>query len=86
MIKHRHFSPDCAFVVNPNSSGNIPITSTNSNASSDVASSDLMNEQNRLATFHNWPVSDLWDVFNRQNFNQFILFSSSRLRSSRLKR
>lgn len=58
MIKHRHLSPDCVFVVNSNSSGNIPINSysNSSSPSSDVAAIDLMNEQSRLATFHNWPV------------------------------
>lgn len=62
MEKHRHFSPDCPFVVHPNSSGNIPInmkpTTGNIDSNSGIhPGTDLLDEASRLATFEKWPVS-----------------------------
>lgn len=58
MAKHRRLKPDCPFITNPTSSGNVPINSVQP-STSEVASNatDLMNEQCRLETFSNWPVS-----------------------------
>lgn len=60
--KHRHYSPDCAFVVNPGDCDNV-IESTSDMETETVETSqtetdnfDLMNEQCRLTTFTNWPV------------------------------
>lgn len=90
MIKHRTFSPDCPFVQNPNSSGNVPLNSSNLISSSDMASVDLMNEQCRLATFYNWPVSWTANWFKYNLCNEVLiikinLFSISRLPSSHQK-
>lgn len=56
MGTHRRLKPDCPFITNPVSSGNVPINVQP--PTSEVASNDLMNEQCRLATFTNWPVSE----------------------------
>lgn len=57
MGKHRRLKPDCPFITNPTNSGNVPINSLQPPPTSEIAASDLMNEQCRLATFTNWPVS-----------------------------
>lgn len=59
MGKHRRLKPDCPFITNPASSGNVPLNNVQP-ATSEVASNDLMNEQCRLATFTNWPVCILY--------------------------
>lgn len=56
MVRHRRLEPLCAFVVNPNTSGNVPIL-TSEPTQSGVVPVDMTNEQCRLATFKNWPVS-----------------------------
>lgn len=82
MIKHRELSPECPFVVNPTSSGNIPINSSSSaSSSSDHATVDLLNEQCRLATFRNWPVSYIW-IAEYSNMTMATSSLPSRLRSS----
>lgn len=55
MARHRLLDPLCPFVVNPTSSGNTPISSQPTQ--SEVVPVDLMNEQCRLATFKNWPIT-----------------------------
>lgn len=56
MSKHRRLKPDCPFITNPSDSGNVPLNDEEP-TTSEMASNDLMNEQCRLATFTNWPVS-----------------------------
>lgn len=58
MEKHKHFNPDCPFVVNPSSSGNIPINMKPSITvdTNNLSSSELFDEQKRLQTFDKWPV------------------------------
>lgn len=56
MGKHRRLKPDCPFVINSSNSGNVPMNNVQPNTS-DTASNDLMNEQCRLVTFTDWPVS-----------------------------
>lgn len=56
MGKHRRLKPDCPFVLNPTSSGNIPLNNVQPSASDSSALIDLKNEQYRLLTFNNWPV------------------------------
>lgn len=56
MGKHRRLKPECPFITNPADSGNVSINSVQP-TTSEVASNDLMNENCRLATFTNWPVS-----------------------------
>lgn len=58
MGKHRRLKPDCPFVINPTNSENVPLNNVQPNAS-ESTSNDLMNEQCRLATFTNWPVSNI---------------------------
>lgn len=65
MGKHRRVKPDCPFITNPASSGNVPINNAQA-PTSEVASNDLMNEQCRLATFTNWPVRIQFAAFSRQ--------------------
>lgn len=50
MARHRELDPMCPFVTNPIASGNVPVPT-------ELGKVDLMNEQCRLATFKNWPVS-----------------------------
>lgn len=64
MAKHRTLSPTCPFVVNPNTSGNVPIISSQVPQSANVPSSssttDSMKDlNNRLATFSGWPISHI---------------------------
>lgn len=56
MGKHRRLKPDCPFITNPTSSGNVPVNNVQPSTSEPPAN-DLMNEQVRLATYVNWPVS-----------------------------
>lgn len=58
MAKHRRLDGRCPFVLNPSASGNVPIT--NQPTISEVVPVDLMNEQCRLSTFKNWPVSNVY--------------------------
>lgn len=52
--KHNRVSPTCPFLVNSSTTDSLAQAQTSqSEASSSV---NLMNEQNRLATFRNWPV------------------------------
>lgn len=57
MGKHRRLKPDCPFVANPTNSGNVPLNSVQLNTP-EASIIDLKNEQSRLATFTNWPVSN----------------------------
>lgn len=59
MGKHRRLKPDCPFVLDPTSSGNIPLNNVQPSAADSSPSIDLKNEQCRLATFSNWPVTFL---------------------------
>ncbi|CAH0553031.1 unnamed protein product [Brassicogethes aeneus] len=53
---HRSLSPDCPFVKDPINSGNIPLPPT---VPSSSTITNLQNEEDRLATFENWPVSHI---------------------------
>jgi len=58
MARHRALSPQCPFVLSPATSGNIPsIVSPSSVPSSSFL--DYKNEAVRLASFENWPVSNI---------------------------
>ncbi|CAH1183237.1 unnamed protein product [Phaedon cochleariae] len=57
MTRHRALNPECPFVINPASSGNVPITPS-------AAPSTSLNPYResaamRLASFENWPVSNI---------------------------
>ncbi|XP_017784576.1 PREDICTED: baculoviral IAP repeat-containing protein 7-B-like [Nicrophorus vespilloides] len=56
MAKHRTLSPTCPFVLDPNTSGNVPNISTNP---SPVTTEDMRVEAIRLRTFDNWPATDI---------------------------
>lgn len=56
MGKHRRLKPDCPFITNPTGSGNVAMNNVQP-STSEVPTNDLMNEQCRLATYANWPVS-----------------------------
>ncbi|VEN63268.1 unnamed protein product [Callosobruchus maculatus] len=58
MARHAALSPTCPFVTNPITSGNIPVLST---FSVPTSSSDPYREsvETRLATFENWPSSNV---------------------------
>ena len=54
--KHRLLNPVCPFVMDPTTTNNVPM-SVHPVTTSDTDNTDLKNEQVRLATFKNWPVS-----------------------------
>lgn len=61
MAKHRTLSPNCPFVLNPTTSGNVPTISQpiTTVASTSTTTSDTLNlkdEANRLKTFTRWPI------------------------------
>lgn len=66
MRKHRSLNSDCPFILNPAGSGNVPLNDVQPNTS-EMATNDLMNEQNRLTTFTNWPVSVFMSIFSMTN-------------------
>lgn len=69
MGKHRRLKPDCPFVLNPTNSGNVPINNTQPTTSEGITT-DLRNEQCRLATFTNWPVR--FNMFTFKFFKSLI--------------
>lgn len=50
VTKHRNSNENCRFIINPDSSGNIPLTEVNK--------ATLMKEEVRLKTFQDWPFED----------------------------
>ncbi|KAJ3666147.1 hypothetical protein Zmor_001601 [Zophobas morio] len=57
MAKHKTLSPTCPFVLNPTTSGNVPIISQPTNVPSSSTTSDSMkDEAARLKTFKRWPI------------------------------
>lgn len=63
MARHKQLSPQCAFVLNPTTSDNVPsisaTTTTINNESLPGSEEDLKNEQFRLLTFSNWPYINI---------------------------
>ncbi|KAG5900534.1 hypothetical protein JTB14_022841 [Gonioctena quinquepunctata] len=57
MARHIALSPDCPFVSNPSTSGNVPIISTHVPSTSVNLYRDSL--AMRLASFENWPVSNI---------------------------
>lgn len=71
MERHRRLNPVCAFVLNQNNCDNIPMQTEDEASTADNKNNvtfnsqttgsdfqpDLKNEQIRLNTFQNWPVS-----------------------------
>lgn len=58
IARHRTLNPQCPFVLNPATSGNIPcVVSPPSIPSSSTF--DYKNEATRLASFENWPIPDI---------------------------
>lgn len=57
MARHKTLSPFCAFVLNPTTSGNVPIISAVNVPSSSASYRDSL--AMRLATFENWPASNI---------------------------
>lgn len=55
MARHRHLNPQCPFVLDPSTSGNVPKTAQ----SADNHQPNLKNESVRLQTFVNWPVPEI---------------------------
>ncbi|KAJ6647353.1 Death-associated inhibitor of apoptosis 2 [Pseudolycoriella hygida] len=53
MIRHRVLAPLCPFVTDPIASGNIAINAQ------PIRREDIKNEQVRLSTFRNWPISHI---------------------------
>lgn len=59
MTRHKLLSPQCAFVLNPATSENVPILSTPTSPESPSRNEDLTNLQVRLDTFETWQFSDV---------------------------
>ncbi|XP_060525417.1 baculoviral IAP repeat-containing protein 7-B [Cylas formicarius] len=62
MARHKILNPSCLFVRNPSDSGNIPSLSLSGQSQSTTVYSngpDYQNEAVRLATFENWPASNI---------------------------
>lgn len=59
MERHRYLSPDCSFVLDPTTTDNVPLITSNSS----TASSSYQQYHNslalRLASFENWPSSNI---------------------------
>lgn len=77
MARHRRLNSLCPFVLNPTESGNVPIAGQPT--TSEVIPVDHMNEQCRLATFRNWPVSHITPTslakagFYYYNLSDFVM-------------
>lgn len=54
MAKHRRLNSECPFVLNPTSSGNVPMNLQST--TTEVEPANVMNENYRLSTFRDWPV------------------------------
>ncbi|XP_057671931.1 death-associated inhibitor of apoptosis 2 [Diorhabda carinulata] len=58
MTRHIALNPECPFVLNPTTSGNVPIISP-TNVPSTSSRNPYKTYDSRLATFENWPASDI---------------------------
>lgn len=63
MSKHKLLDPLCPFVLNPSTSGNVPMSNLDlsgpSSSNSDTTSQFFNSEENRLRSFENWPVPEI---------------------------
>ncbi|XP_066156165.1 death-associated inhibitor of apoptosis 2 isoform X1 [Euwallacea fornicatus] len=56
MARHRSLNPECPFVLNPGTSGNVPSVITPTSPVPSSSSLDYKNEAVRLASYENWPI------------------------------
>ncbi|XP_045474277.1 baculoviral IAP repeat-containing protein 7-A [Harmonia axyridis] len=56
MAKHKNVSPTCPFVLNPTTSGNVPIITQIYSTPSVSTNLNYKDEAVRLSSFRNWPV------------------------------
>ncbi|KAK9871338.1 hypothetical protein WA026_011605 [Henosepilachna vigintioctopunctata] len=56
MAKHKAASPSCPFVLDPTTSGNVPIIPQLISQPSSSVNLDFTQESVRLASFRNWPI------------------------------
>ncbi|KAJ8922023.1 hypothetical protein NQ315_008662 [Exocentrus adspersus] len=59
MYRHIALSPTCPFVLNPSTSGNVPMISPNVPSSSSRSPYRYRDERVRLESFENWPAGNI---------------------------
>ncbi|XP_065169883.1 baculoviral IAP repeat-containing protein 7-B-like isoform X2 [Atheta coriaria] len=59
MAKHQQLSPECPFVKDPSTSGNVPNISMPTNSQTNEPREDLLDEAARLRTFATWPATNI---------------------------